>query len=187
MGRTCGEPDEIKKNTHPKYITALCRDGVLVVAVHQPGLLGEGRGGERRRKVKRPGGGEEGLRGLRGPRALGRLPVLFRHRARLTAAPRRFARLCLLADKSGNAFRMGILLDFVRLSGSPHVRRVHRTCGEPNEIELAPIGVKLDGSRRTLPPFFIPPVMDHDRPFFSFFPFFSFTPLPSPFPSSYSW
>ena len=23
MGRTCGEPDEIKKNTHPKYITAL--------------------------------------------------------------------------------------------------------------------------------------------------------------------
>ena len=21
--RTCGEPDEIKKNTHPKYITAL--------------------------------------------------------------------------------------------------------------------------------------------------------------------
>ena len=23
---TCGEPDEIKKNTHPKYITALVRD-----------------------------------------------------------------------------------------------------------------------------------------------------------------
>ena len=22
-GRTCGEPDEIKKNTHPKYVTAL--------------------------------------------------------------------------------------------------------------------------------------------------------------------
>ena len=25
MGRTCGEPDEIKKITHPKYITALFR------------------------------------------------------------------------------------------------------------------------------------------------------------------
>ena len=32
MGRTCGEPDEIKKNTHPKNFTALfrvqARDGV---------------------------------------------------------------------------------------------------------------------------------------------------------------
>ena len=28
MGRTCGEPDEIKKNTHPKNITALCRDQI---------------------------------------------------------------------------------------------------------------------------------------------------------------
>ena len=26
MGRTCGEPNEIKKNTHPKNITALFRD-----------------------------------------------------------------------------------------------------------------------------------------------------------------
>ena len=26
MGRTCGEPDEIKKNTHPEYVTALFRD-----------------------------------------------------------------------------------------------------------------------------------------------------------------
>ena len=26
MGRTCGEPDEIKKNTHPKYFTALFRE-----------------------------------------------------------------------------------------------------------------------------------------------------------------
>ena len=26
MGRTCGEPNEIKKNTHPKYITALFRE-----------------------------------------------------------------------------------------------------------------------------------------------------------------
>ena len=26
MGRTCGEPDEIKKNTHPKNITALFRE-----------------------------------------------------------------------------------------------------------------------------------------------------------------
>ena len=27
MGRTCGEPDEIKKNAHPKYFTALFRAG----------------------------------------------------------------------------------------------------------------------------------------------------------------
>ena len=26
-GRTCGEPNEIKRNTHPKNTTALCRDG----------------------------------------------------------------------------------------------------------------------------------------------------------------
>ena len=26
MGRTCGEPDEIKKNTHPKNFTALFRE-----------------------------------------------------------------------------------------------------------------------------------------------------------------
>ena len=32
--------------------------------------------------------------------------------------------------------------------GSPHVRPMGRTCGEPNEIELTPIGVKLNGSRR---------------------------------------
>ena len=29
MGRTCGEPDEIKKNTHPEYITALFCERVL--------------------------------------------------------------------------------------------------------------------------------------------------------------
>ena len=29
MGRTCGEPDEIKKNTHPKSTTALFRDQVV--------------------------------------------------------------------------------------------------------------------------------------------------------------
>ena len=34
MGRTCGEPDEIKKNTHPEYITALCRAQVWDVATH---------------------------------------------------------------------------------------------------------------------------------------------------------
>ena len=28
MGRTCGEPDEIKKNTHPKKFTALFREQV---------------------------------------------------------------------------------------------------------------------------------------------------------------
>ena len=29
MHRTCGEPDEIKKNTHPKNITALLRDQAI--------------------------------------------------------------------------------------------------------------------------------------------------------------
>ena len=35
MGRSCGEPDEIKKNTHPKDFTALFRpqaDATLVVS-----------------------------------------------------------------------------------------------------------------------------------------------------------
>ena len=31
MGRTCGEPDEIKKNVHPKYFTALFRAQVLEI------------------------------------------------------------------------------------------------------------------------------------------------------------
>ena len=35
MGRTCGEPDEIKKNTHPKNITALFRD-TYVSNPHRP-------------------------------------------------------------------------------------------------------------------------------------------------------
>ena len=38
--------------------------------------------------------------------------------------------------------------------GSPHVRPVGRTCGEPNEIELTPIGVKLNvwlSARHVLP------------------------------------
>ena len=32
--------------------------------------------------------------------------------------------------------------------GSPHVRPMGRTCGEPTEIELTPIGVELNGSGR---------------------------------------
>ena len=32
MGRPCGEPGEIKKNTHPKYFTALFREQVNVGA-----------------------------------------------------------------------------------------------------------------------------------------------------------
>ena len=34
MGRTCGEPDEIKKNTHPENITALFRE--KAAAEHSP-------------------------------------------------------------------------------------------------------------------------------------------------------
>ena len=40
MGRTCGEPDEIKKNTHPKNITALFREqarsGFRVLSINYP-------------------------------------------------------------------------------------------------------------------------------------------------------
>ena len=40
---------------------------------------------------------------------------------------------------------------FLISSGSPHARctpmGVHRTCGEPDEIELTAMGVKLNGSR----------------------------------------
>ena len=35
---------------------------------------------------------------------------------------------------------------FLISSGSPHVRPMGRTCGEPDEIELTPMGVKLNGS-----------------------------------------
>ena len=35
--------------------------------------------------------------------------------------------------------------------GSPHVRPMGRTCGEPDEIELTAMGVKLNGSRCRLP------------------------------------
>ena len=41
---------------------------------------------------------------------------------------------------------------FLISSGSPHAPRahmgVHRTCGEPDEIGLAAMGVKLNGSGR---------------------------------------
>ena len=51
MGRTCGEPDEIKKNTHPKNITALFRGRVPahVEPPAQPEL--DGRGQDERDKV----------------------------------------------------------------------------------------------------------------------------------------
>ena len=37
---------------------------------------------------------------------------------------------------------------FLISSGSPHVHPMGRTCGEPDEIELTAMGVKLNGSRR---------------------------------------
>ena len=36
---------------------------------------------------------------------------------------------------------------FLISSGSPHVRPMGRTCGEPDEIELTAMGVELNGSR----------------------------------------
>ena len=37
---TCGEPNEIKKNTHPENITALSRDQVsLLAAIPNPGWM----------------------------------------------------------------------------------------------------------------------------------------------------
>ena len=59
----------------------------------------------------------------------------------------------LLNKKSGKGFRVGIFLDFVRRLGTTRMSSpmgVHRTCGGANGIELAAIGVKLDGSRRVL-------------------------------------
>ena len=52
--------------------------------------------------------------------------------------------------KGGSIFRVGVFLDFVCL---PHVLRAHmgRTCGEPDEIELTPMEVKLNGSGRVRP------------------------------------
>ena len=40
MGRTCGEPNEIKKNTHPKNITALFREQVRRLATYSGGSGG---------------------------------------------------------------------------------------------------------------------------------------------------
>ena len=42
MGRTCGEPDEIKKNTHPKNITALFREQDLDLRPAVEQLLRDG-------------------------------------------------------------------------------------------------------------------------------------------------
>ena len=55
----------------------------------------------------------------------------------------------LLTHKSGDIFRVVFFLISLISPGSPHVRPmgVHRTCGGPNEIELTPTGVKLNGSR----------------------------------------
>ena len=48
-------------------------------------------------------------------------------------------------EKSGNIYRVGYFLDFVWRSGTARTEvrahmGVHRTCGEPGEIELAAIG-----------------------------------------------
>jgi len=40
MGRTCGEPDEIKKNTHPKTFTALFREQDTLVTAEAKRVLG---------------------------------------------------------------------------------------------------------------------------------------------------
>ena len=42
MGRTCGEPDEIKKNTHPKNITALVRDQAIATPVEWDSMQDQG-------------------------------------------------------------------------------------------------------------------------------------------------
>ena len=49
-----------------------------------------------------------------------------------------------LTNKSGKSFGW---VFFLISSGSPHVRPMGRTCGEPDEIELTAMGVKLNGSR----------------------------------------
>ena len=54
----------------------------------------------------------------------------------------------LLTIKGGETFRVSIFFLSSLGGQAPHVRPVgvHRTCGEPNEIELTAIGVKLSGS-----------------------------------------
>ena len=43
----------------------------------------------------------------------------------------------------------GWVFFLISLGGqAPHIRPMGRTCGEPNEIELNPIGVELNGPRR---------------------------------------
>ena len=51
----------------------------------------------------------------------------------------------LSRSKRYNIFRVGIFL-LISLD-SPHVRPMGCTCGGPNEIELATVGVVLNGSR----------------------------------------
>ena len=55
----------------------------------------------------------------------------------------RVATSYLIMEKNGSIFGW---VFFLILLGSVHVRPIRRACGEPNEIELTPIGVTLDGS-----------------------------------------
>ena len=56
----------------------------------------------------------------------------------------------LIAKKSGNIFRVGIFLDFVWLNA--HVEGAHGAYVRgPDENELTPMGVELNGSRRVPP------------------------------------
>jgi len=63
---------------------------------------------------------------------------------------------CRAATSTCSRKKAGIFFGWVFFlisSGSPHVRctPMGRTCGEPDEIELTPMGVKLNGSGRVLP------------------------------------
>ena len=55
--------------------------------------------------------------------------------------------MCLRKEKSGNIFRVGIFLDFVRLNArTPHGGASYLRGAKRNRLD--PIGVNLNGSRR---------------------------------------
>ena len=118
--RTCGAPDEIKKNTHPKNTTALFTRRYLPVVTAVVDFYS------------------------------GCAPLNI---TRMVADSRVGAIVqAFYPQHSGVRSRKSAVKNFgwvffLISSGSPHVRPMGRTCGEPDEIELTAMGVKLNGSR----------------------------------------
>jgi len=125
MGRTCGEPDEIKKNTHPKNITALfCEQVLPFVDMTVKGWVwyqGENNmGAPKGNSLVNLGSGK---------------PIGNQLEPSWKGPP-------------SQTPRAGGILAFVRVYHACRgpARGVRRTRGEPSEIELAAIGLELNGS-----------------------------------------